>query len=75
MIEKKIDRLGRVVLPKSYRDKLCLKANDKVAISLDKSNIIIASDKAFCALCGKTINYDTTVPLCKPCILKVKDLC
>ena len=40
-ITRKVDNLGRVVIPKSYREELKLKEGDKVRIIMVDKQIII----------------------------------
>ena len=49
-IEKEIDDLGRIVIPKAYRDCLGLEQGDKVTLLLSDLNIVISASKSFCAL-------------------------
>jgi len=72
-IEKEIDNLGRIVLPKKFRDKLGLTTNSKVNLSLNESTITITSTEHRCILCNNPISehYDN-MRLCKECILKIK---
>lgn len=44
-IERKVDDLGRVVLPKEMRDSLGIEDNDKVSIEKEGSKIIIKNCK------------------------------
>ena len=73
-IEKEIDKLGRIVLPMSYRKKLSLKSYDKVSITLNDREIIITPLEKQCALCGEKITANTKLKLCKACISKIKAL-
>ena len=66
-IERQIDKLGRVVLPISFRRRLALTENSKVRISLDDNAIIITPSKnvVHCAVQIQTrigiYNYVTSV--------------
>jgi transcriptional pleiotropic regulator of transition state genes len=44
-IERKLDNLGRVVLPKEMRDKLGLEDNEMVSITREDDSIIIKNYK------------------------------
>ena len=50
-VEKKIDRLGRIVLPIEFREKLGLKNNSSVFVSLCENYISVFSRENKCALC------------------------
>lgn len=41
MAERKIDALGRIVLPRDMREQLQLKANDKLLIIFNGKQIVI----------------------------------
>ena len=73
-IEKQIDKLGRIVLPKSYRDKLGLCSNDKVLLSLENSVITISVKENLCALCAKRLQSPQEIRLCEACIARVKKI-
>ena len=72
-IEKKIDKLGRIVLPKSYLKRLGLNNEDCVLISLESYGIIISPNKVLCALCGTSLSDSEELRLCELCISKVKN--
>ena len=71
---KKVDRLGRIVLPKSYREKLNLNSGDRVKLELNENCIKISKLINECALCGHIVDNDSGIKLCQSCILKVKKL-
>ena len=73
-IERHIDKLGRVVLPMNYRQRLNLSNDARVAISMDGNSIIITPAESSCALCGCVDNLRKDVQLCLDCIKKVKTL-
>jgi len=51
-IVRKVDELGRVVLPVEMRRLLNISEKDKVEISLDGENVILCKYKAACVFCG-----------------------
>ena len=71
-VERKIDNLGRVVIPIEYRRKLGVGADGAVLISMERDRIILTSAKKQCALClcGGVNNVE--IGLCDECISKVK---
>ena len=73
-IERKIDKLGRVVLPISFRKRLNLTENSSVNISLDDDTIFITPTEKRCALCGSNSALHSDVQLCNTCIRRVKDI-
>lgn len=59
-MNRKIDIMGRIVLPKEMRDKLGFKDGDKATITLEGDRIVIRNDKKMNKLEDrkeKTINY------------------
>lgn len=49
---RKIDELGRLVLPKKMRRKLNITFSDKVEIYIEKDKILIKKFVPVCCLCG-----------------------
>lgn len=49
---KKIDNLGRVVVPKGYRNMMGLKPGDPLSIEYDSGRIMISAHKDSCTFCG-----------------------
>ena len=72
-IERKIDKLGRLVLPISYREALGLTENSKVTVHLDNGVISIIPTEEECLLCGKNENLNRALHICESCIEKVKN--
>ena len=72
-MEKVIDKLGRIVIPKPYRDALRVKCGDKISISLEGERIILSAGGSFCVLC-KEGNPKEGVGLCPSCIDFIKSL-
>ncbi len=72
MLHSKVDRLGRVVIPKKYRDALDLNENPGIVISLAGGVIVIAPTACVCRLCGHAIDRGVKVPICSSCIEAIK---
>lgn len=71
-IYKKIDDLGRIVLPISFRRNLGIKAHDRVMLELNGSTITIELSHIKCALCGEKIEENQDLKLCEKCVNIVK---
>lgn len=69
-VERSIDDLGRLVLPKEMRDKLNFNKNQKVNIKLFKNHIRVEKSITMCNFCDseKDINYYKNLAVCKNCL-------
>jgi transcriptional pleiotropic regulator of transition state genes len=80
---RKIDNLGRLVIPKEIRDKLNWTPNDKLELIPEDDRLIVAKINKSCASCGTTSKLAKcgNVILCLDCaeriaknILKEKEM-
>lgn len=73
---RKLDNLGRIVLPKELRDLQGLPEGTRMDILLDDDgNILLRQSVSYCVLCGSPdVEVWTTnkKPLCGACIEKIK---
>lgn len=53
---RKIDELGRIVLPMELRKILDIKEKDSLGISLNNNGIFIKKEKPFCIFCNSNTN-------------------
>jgi len=77
-IVRKVDRLGRIVLPKELRDKFDIdaEANDPVEIFVDGDYIMLKKYNPSCIFCG-SVNEIQTVHgklVCEKCIKELKTI-
>ena len=74
-IERSIDNLGRIVLPKEMRDKLAFQKNQTVSIKLYKKHIRIEKATNSCYLCNneKNLVEFKDVYICKECIKDISE--
>ena len=56
VITRKIDEVGRIVVPKELRDKLDLKYKDAVDIYVEEDRIILRKYEPSCVFCGEASN-------------------
>jgi AbrB family transcriptional regulator, transcriptional pleiotropic regulator of transition state genes len=73
-IVRRIDDLGRIVLPMELRRTLGIHVKDPLSISVDGDRIILQKHKDSCAICG---NSGETVmvadrAICLDCVALVK---
>lgn len=73
-IVRKVDELGRIVLPKELRRVFNIKEKDSLEIMVDGESIILRKYQAGCVFCGEA--RDVTVlrgkRVCKNCIDEIK---
>lgn len=75
-MKRKIDKLGRVVIPKSLRNALGVDLNDEISMTLSGDSIIISKASGICALCnkGKTFLQINKKQICKACYKKINSV-
>ena len=66
-INRKIDILGRVVIPAEFRNSLGLVEGDEVTISLENGVITLTPAQKVCKLCGNHENVKDG-KICEKCI-------
>ena len=69
-IIRKVDELGRIVIPIELRKKLKIDIKDEVEIYVEKSSIIIKKYDPSCVFCGKTkeLNEFEDKLICNKCL-------
>lgn len=75
-IVRKLDELGRVVIPKEIRNKLDIEEKDPIEIYLDGTSIILKKFETGCIFCNNPkdlISYKDKL-ICKKCLSKISDL-
>ncbi len=72
-IVRKIDNLGRLVLPKELRKTMNIDIKDPMEIYVDNDKIILKKYQPACIFCGSsdnTIEYQGRI-ICKDCLDKI----
>ena len=74
-IVRKVDELGRVVLPISIRQTMDIGEKDSLEIFTDENRIILQKYQPSCIFCGNTdeIVYFNGKRVCSACIERLKD--
>ncbi len=75
-IIRKVDELGRVVIPIEIRNKFNISQKDPIEIYIEGSSIILKKFEPNCVFCGNTknlINYRDKL-VCKKCAEKIAGL-
>lgn len=74
-IKRKIDELGRIVIPIELREKLEIDVKDQIEIYVDNDKIVLKKYEPSCIFCGNTkelVNYKDKL-VCTKCISKIKE--
>lgn len=75
-IVRKVDELGRIVLPIELRRTLDIEIKDSLEIYVDDSKIILKKYEPTCVFCGESndvITYNEKI-ICKNCLEKLKNM-
>ena len=75
-IVRRVDELGRVVIPIELRNKFGIAEKDPIEIYVDGSTIVLKKFEQSCIFCGNTKNlveYQDKL-ICKECSKKIGDL-
>ena len=75
-IVRKLDELGRIVIPKELRNIKKIDSRSKIEIFVSNDGIVLKKFQTSCILCGNeygllTINDNK---ICSECIKQIKDL-
>lgn len=76
-IVRKVDDLGRIVIPMELRRTLGIKVKDPIAIFVEGDRIILQKHKDVCAICGDAESTMTMVserPVCEACTAAIRAL-
>ncbi len=75
-IVRKVDELGRIVLPIEMRRTLNIEEKDSLEIYVEGDNVILRKYQATCIFCESTknlINFNNK-NLCPECLNKLKEM-
>ncbi|HEX9092660.1 MAG TPA: AbrB/MazE/SpoVT family DNA-binding domain-containing protein [Coriobacteriia bacterium] len=76
-IVRRVDDLGRIVIPMELRRTLGINVKDPISISVEGERIILLKHRDACALCGSTDDivrvHERAV--CRDCVTAVKLAC
>jgi transcriptional pleiotropic regulator of transition state genes len=74
-IVRRVDDLGRIVIPMELRRTLGIKVKDPMAIFVEGERIILTKHKDSCAICGAADQQIIDVkgrPVCADCVETIK---
>lgn len=72
VVTRRIDELGRVVLPQDARNSIELSARDEVQISWEEDKIVIKKAHPTCRICGSENELHKNFGICQFCMEKIK---
>lgn len=75
-IVRKVDQLGRVVLPKELRKSMDIKTEDPMEIFVEDGNIVLRKYEPICVFCGNTGNITTFKEknICSECMKNLRNI-
>lgn len=74
-IVRRVDDLGRIVIPMELRRTLGIHVKDPISISVDGDRIVLEKYRESCAICGseKEIVVVRNRPVCMACVAEIKE--
>lgn len=75
-VVRKVDELGRIVVPIEIRNKLNISEKDPVEIFVEGKNIVLKKFEPNCIFCGNTKNLTSFKDklVCNKCVKKIGSL-
>lgn len=73
---RKIDELGRIVLPIEIRKSLDIKEKDALEIFIKDNGIFLKKDQDTCVFCNSNLDIKTfkNKEICNDCLNKIKEV-
>ena len=73
---RKIDGLGRVVIPMEIRNKLDISQNDSLEIHVEGTTIVLKKNEPDCTFCGssKNVSEFKGKNVCEKCLNELKNI-
>lgn len=71
---RKVDSLGRIVIPQSLRSSMGIQSGDLVEMFLESDRLVMQKFACSCVFCGSNQQLMTFMdkPVCRECISKLK---
>lgn len=75
-IVRKVDELGRIVLPIELRRTLNIAEKDELEIYVEGAAIVLKKYQTSCVFCGETDNVTSfkDMPVCQSCLQQLRGL-
>lgn len=74
IVARKIDKLGRIVLPMDFRKILGMEGEAEVILGIEEHAITVRSARTACKLCGTAQQPLNDMGICCTCTAKIKKL-
>ncbi|MDH4138967.1 MAG: AbrB/MazE/SpoVT family DNA-binding domain-containing protein [Coriobacteriia bacterium] len=73
-IVRRVDDLGRIVIPMELRRTLGINVKDPMAIMVEGNRIILEKHKDVCSICGSPNDIATVKdrPICSDCVRTIR---
>ena len=71
---RKVDRLGRIVIPKELRTKYGMFEGQDVSFEESSRGILVRATGELCLICNEKIQENSKFPLCERCITAIKEI-
>ena len=74
-IVRKVDELGRIVIPKELRKSMDIKESDPIEIFTDNDSIILKKYTPFCVFCGSSHGIVNFIGknICSECAKRISE--
>jgi transcriptional pleiotropic regulator of transition state genes len=72
IVSRKIDKLGRIVLPMDFRKALGLEGEAEVVLGINGNAITVKGVDTSCKLCGSMVEVSKSLGVCSHCIRRIK---
>lgn len=73
VIARKIDKLGRIVLPMDFRKALGLEGEAEVVLGINGNTITVRGVDTTCRLCGSAEKVSKHLRICSQCVEKIRE--
>lgn len=72
--ERKVDELGRILIPKEVRDAVGIETGTRLRIAVTGQDIVLHKSAPTCRICGAEMAEDDDFVICANCIRDIKAL-
>lgn len=73
-VSRKVDDLGRIVLPAELRKSFDIREGDRIEISVEEDRIILSKSRTTCTFCGQAdgLRQFRDHQVCAACLAELK---